>query len=49
MPGYFEAMAIPIRAGRSFDSFDGREDGQRVAIVNETLATVFGASASTGK
>ena len=38
LPGYFEAMAIPIRAGRSFDSFDGRESSQRVAIVNETLA-----------
>jgi ABC-type antimicrobial peptide transport system permease subunit len=46
MPGYFEAMAIPIRAGRSFDRFDGREDGQRVAIVNETLAKrYFGANA----
>jgi putative ABC transport system permease protein len=38
MPGYFEAMAIPLRAGRVFDQFDGRDEGQRVAIVNETLA-----------
>ncbi len=46
MPGYFEAMQIPIHAGRTFDGFDGREDGQRVAIVNETLATrYFGANA----
>ena len=38
MPGYFEAMAIPLRQGRTFDRFDGREDSRRVAIVNETLA-----------
>ena len=38
MPGYFEAMAIPVRAGRVFDNFDGRDQAQRVAIVNETLA-----------
>jgi len=45
MPGYFEAMAIPVRTGRTFDAFDGREEGQRVAIVNETLARrYFGAA-----
>ena len=38
MPGYFDAMTIPLRTGRVFDAFDGRDDGQRVAIVNETLA-----------
>ena len=38
MPGYFDAMAIPLRNGRVFDAFDGREQSQRVAIVNETLA-----------
>ncbi len=36
--GYFEAMGITVREGRTFDAFDGREGGQRVAIVNETLA-----------
>jgi putative ABC transport system permease protein len=36
--GYFEAMAIPIVKGRVFDGFDGRENGPRVAIVNETVA-----------
>ena len=46
MPGYFEAMAIPLREGRTFDTFDGREDGQRVAIVNETLAKRYFGSAS---
>ena len=45
MPGYFEAMAIPVREGRTFNEFDGREEGQRVAIVNETLAKrYFGAT-----
>jgi putative ABC transport system permease protein len=38
MPGYFEAMAIPLRDGRVFDSADGGEQAQKVAIVNETLA-----------
>lgn len=38
MPGYFTALGIPVKTGRIFDAFDGREDGQRVAIVNETLA-----------
>jgi putative ABC transport system permease protein len=46
LPGYFEAMAIPVRAGRAFDSFDGRDDGQRVAIVNDTLAKRYFGSAS---
>jgi putative ABC transport system permease protein len=36
--GYFEAMGIALREGRTFNAFDGREGGQRVAIVNETLA-----------
>jgi putative ABC transport system permease protein len=34
--GYFETMGIAIREGRLFDGFDGRENGPRVAIVNET-------------
>ena len=38
MAGYFEAMAIPLRKGRLFDTFDGRENGPRVAIINETVA-----------
>jgi putative ABC transport system permease protein len=46
MPGYFEAMAIPLRAGRVFDSFDGREENQRVTIVNETLAKRYFGAAS---
>jgi len=38
MAGYFETMAIPLRQGRSFTEFDGREDGPRVAVINETAA-----------
>ena len=38
LPDYFTAMAIPLRAGRVFTSFDGRDDGPKVAIVNETVA-----------
>jgi predicted permease len=46
MPGYFDVMAIPLRAGRVFDRFDGRDEGPRVAIVNETLAKRYFGSAS---
>jgi putative ABC transport system permease protein len=38
MAGYFEAMAIPLVKGRLFDTFDGRDKGPRVAIINETVA-----------
>jgi len=38
LSGYFEAMGIAVQEGRTFTAFDGREGGQRVAIVNETLA-----------
>lgn len=34
---YFEALGIPLRRGRFFTDDDGKT-GQRVAIVNETLA-----------
>jgi predicted permease len=36
-PGYFEAMGVPILQGRAFDEFDGREEGSRVAVVNEAF------------
>jgi putative ABC transport system permease protein len=38
MAGYFETMGIALEDGRLFTPFDGREDGPRVAIVNETAA-----------
>ncbi|HEY7816641.1 MAG TPA: ADOP family duplicated permease, partial [Vicinamibacteria bacterium] len=36
-PGYFEAMRIPILDGRALEDFD-RENGERVAVVSESLA-----------
>jgi putative ABC transport system permease protein len=36
-PGYFQAMGIPLLAGRPFDTRDGPETPQ-VVIVNESLA-----------
>jgi putative ABC transport system permease protein len=36
-PGYFQAMGIPLLAGRPFDTRDGPETSQ-VVIVNESLA-----------
>jgi putative ABC transport system permease protein len=37
MPEYFQTMGIALRRGRTFDSFDGRENGAKVAIVNESV------------
>jgi putative ABC transport system permease protein len=39
-PDYFRAMGIPLRAGRLIDYRD-RENAPRVAIVNETFASIF--------
>jgi putative ABC transport system permease protein len=41
-PGYFDAMDITLRSGRSFARTDD-DDAPRVAIVNETLARRFAA------
>jgi putative ABC transport system permease protein len=44
MPEYFQTMGIRLQKGRVFDRFDGREDGPKVAIVNESLVRrYFGA------
>lgn len=37
MPGYFQTMGIQLRRGRVFDAFDGRENGPKVTIVNESV------------
>jgi putative ABC transport system permease protein len=48
-PGYFAALALPMRQGRDFTSADGA-GAPRVAIVNETLAArAFGQSSPIGR
>jgi len=39
-PKYFQALGIPLVAGRFFDARDGRK-GTRVAIVNQALARLL--------
>src|SRR5919198_78578 len=39
-PGYFQAMGIPIKAGRNITDAD-RMGGPDVAVVSETLARTF--------
>ncbi len=39
-PGYFEALQMPVRTGRTFTDADG-PDAQRVAIVNQTFVRKF--------
>ncbi len=39
-PGYFEALQMPVRAGRTFGEADG-PDAQRVSIVNQTFVRKF--------
>jgi putative ABC transport system permease protein len=40
LPGYFEAMRIPLRAGRLFNERDTRET-PGVVIINETMARKY--------
>ena len=50
MPEYFQTMGIQLRRGRGLDSFDGREDGAKVAIVNESVVRrYFGSVDPLGK
>lgn len=47
-PGYFEAMSIPLRAGREFAAGDN-SSSELVAIVSETMAReVFGTTNPVG-
>ena len=46
--GYFEAIQIPLRAGRTFDTRD-RPDSAPVVIVNDLLAARFFAGDAVGK
>jgi len=39
-PEYFQALGIPVRAGRSFTSSDAK-DSARVVLINETLRRRF--------
>ena len=39
-PGYFEAMGIPLRAGRLFDEHDDANP-QSILLINETIARKF--------
>ncbi len=41
MPGYFQAMGIPLIQGRVLDEFDGLEDRRRGAVINETMARLY--------
>ena len=36
-PGHLETLDVELVAGRPFNSFDGREEGNQVLIVNETF------------
>jgi putative ABC transport system permease protein len=38
MTDYFQTLGIELKNGRVFDGFDGRENGPKVAIVNESVA-----------
>ncbi len=40
-PGYFATMGVTIKMGRAFNEFDGRDEGSRAVIVNETFANHF--------
>ena len=42
-PGYFQAMRIPLKAGRHLDDRDGA-NGARVAVISESMARHYWAS-----
>jgi len=36
-PDYFQTLGVEFAAGRPFNSFDGRDEGSRAIVVNETF------------
>ena len=49
-PGYFDALGIPLLAGRDFNDQDDKNSQQPVYIVNQTLARrIFGKTNPIGK
>ena len=40
-PGYLETMGVTLLAGRGLTEFDGREEGSRAVVVNESFAREF--------
>ena len=40
-PGYLATMGVTLIAGRPFNEFDGREEGSRAVVVNETFVRLF--------
>jgi predicted permease len=47
-PGYFEAMGIPLRAGRYFEDID-RIDGVQVAVINDAMARLYWPDGALGR
>jgi putative ABC transport system permease protein len=41
LPGYFDAMGMTLKAGRTFEQRDNQRTAPKVAIVNETFAKHF--------
>jgi predicted permease len=39
---YFRILGVPILAGRAFTSADRGDDGQLVAVINQTMANLWG-------
>jgi putative ABC transport system permease protein len=50
MSDYFQTMGIELKQGRVFDQYDGRENGPKVTIVNESVVRrYFGSLDPIGK
>ncbi len=47
-PGYFNAMQMPLLAGRAFTSLDNA-GSRAVAVVNQSMSSILGTGSSVGK